>query len=202
MARQNTHDDVIKWKPFPETFSALLALLQDVFFYIIRGCITDSEASDRIFVPVPVFSSTMKMGKNSCYLTTPKNHYMYKTRTMCKTLHITIFTVTSYGRRGVWNHQPFDCLSSSVIRLTSGETSKVCITGLLWWKSQIACGFRSQWALEIEAECRIYASTSNGSWCMGIKGEMSGTVCVTFTWYMHIYELFIASVCFVFCSLL
>ena len=26
--------------------------------------------------------------------------------------------------------------------------------------------------------------TSNGSWCMGIKGEMSGTVCVTFTWWV------------------
>ena len=38
--------------------------------------------------------------------------------------------------------------------------------------------------------------TSNGSWCMGIKGEMSGTVCVTFTWYMYIYELFIAFVFF------
>ena len=45
-------------------------------------------------------------------------------------------------------------------------------------------------------------NTSNGSWCMGIKGEMSGTVCVTFTWYMYIYELFIAFVCFVVCSLL
>ena len=44
--------------------------------------------------------------------------------------------------------------------------------------------------------------TSNGSWCMGIKGEMSGTVCVTFTWYMYIYELFVAFVCFVVCSLL
>ena len=33
----------------------------------------------------------------------------------------------------------------------------------------------------------IYISTSNGSWCMGIKGEMSGTVCVTFTWDMYIY---------------
>ena len=42
--------------------------------------------------------------------------------------------------------------------------------------------------------------TSNGSCCMGIKGEMSGTVCVTFTWdmYIYIYELFIA---FVFCCL-
>ena len=39
---------------------------------------------------------------------------------------------------------------------------------------------------------------------MGIKGEMSGTVCVTFTWYMYIYiyELFIAFVSFVVCSLL
>ena len=46
--------------------------------------------------------------------------------------------------------------------------------------------------------------TSNGSWCIGIKGEMSGTVCVTFTWdiYIYIYELFIAFVCFVVCSLL
>ena len=33
----------------------------------------------------------------------------------------------------------------------------------------------------------ITTSTSNGSWCMGIKGEMSGTVCVTFTWDMYIY---------------
>ena len=31
------------------------------------------------------------------------------------------------------------------------------------------------------------AMTSNGSWCIGIKGEMSGTVCVTFTWDIHIY---------------
>ena len=29
--------------------------------------------------------------------------------------------------------------------------------------------------------------TSNGSWCIGIKGEMSGTVCVTFTWDIYIY---------------
>ena len=50
--------------------------------------------------------------------------------------------------------------------------------------------------------------TSHGSCCMGIKGEMSGTVCVTFTWDMHIYiyiyiyELFIAFVFFCVCSLL
>ena len=39
---------------------------------------------------------------------------------------------------------------------------------------------------------------------MGIKGEMSGTVCVKFTWdmYIYIYELFIAFVSFVVFSLL
>ena len=53
---------------------------------------------------------------------------------------------------------------------------------------------------------REIRDTSNGSWCIGIKGEMSGTVCVTFTWdiyiYIYIYELFIAFDCFVVCSLL
>ena len=41
--------------------------------------------------------------------------------------------------------------------------------------------------------------TSNGSWscwCMGIKGEMSGTVCVTFTWDMYIYIWVVYSLCF------
>ena len=32
--------------------------------------------------------------------------------------------------------------------------------------------------------------TSNGSWCMGIKGEMSGPVCVTFIWYMYIWVVY------------
>ena len=42
--------------------------------------------------------------------------------------------------------------------------------------------------------------TSNGSWCMGIKGEMSGTVCATFTWDMYIYIWVVYSLCF-FCCL-
>ena len=44
--------------------------------------------------------------------------------------------------------------------------------------------------------------TSNRSWCMGIKGEMSGTVCVTFTWdmYIYIYIWVLYSLCF-FCCL-
>ena len=37
-------------------------------------------------------------------------------------------------------------------------------------------------------EFAITFYTSNGSWCIGIKGEMSGTVCVTFTWDIYIYK--------------
>ena len=41
---------------------------------------------------------------------------------------------------------------------------------------------------ELWQECLHHNDvTSNGSWCMCIKGEMSGTVCVTFTWDMYIY---------------
>ena len=54
----------------------------------------------------------------------------------------------------------------------------------------------------IKCQSRSKTWTSNGSWCIGIKGEMSGMVCVTFTWDNYIYELFIAFVCFVVCSLL
>ena len=42
--------------------------------------------------------------------------------------------------------------------------------------------------------------TSNGSWCMGIKGDMSGTVCVTFKWDTYIYIWVVYSLCF-FCCL-
>ena len=42
--------------------------------------------------------------------------------------------------------------------------------------------------------------TSNGSLCMGIKGEMSGMVWVTFTWDMYIYIWVVYSLCF-FCCL-
>ena len=45
-----------------------------------------------------------------------------------------------------------------------------------------------------------YVITSNGSWCIGIKGEMSGTVCVTFTWDIYIYIWVVYSFC-LFCCL-
>ena len=46
----------------------------------------------------------------------------------------------------------------------------------------------------------LTVGTSNRSWCMGIKSEMSGTVCVTFTWDMYIYIWVVYSLCF-FCCL-
>ena len=50
------------------------------------------------------------------------------------------------------------------------------------------------------AHSGLSVTTSNGSWCMGIKGETSGTVCVTFTWDMYIYIWVVYSLCF-FCCL-
>ena len=52
----------------------------------------------------------------------------------------------------------------------------------------------------ISLECLYVIITSNGSWCIGIKGEMSGTVCVTFTWDMYIYIWVVYSFC-LFCCL-
>ena len=51
-----------------------------------------------------------------------------------------------------------------------------------------------------QLEVPSLTSTSNGSWCIGIKGEMSGTVCVTFTWDMYIYIWVVYSFC-LFCCL-
>ena len=48
--------------------------------------------------------------------------------------------------------------------------------------------------------CTAIMKTSNGSWCMGIKDEMSGTVCVTFRWDMYVYIWVVYSLCF-FCCL-
>ena len=52
----------------------------------------------------------------------------------------------------------------------------------------------------IKDKCSTYMDTSNGSWCIGIKGEMSGTVCVTFTWDIYIYIWVVYSFC-LFCCL-
>ena len=38
------------------------------------------------------------------------------------------------------------------------------------------------------------------AWCMGIKGEMSGTVCVTFTWDTYMYMWVVYSFCLFCCS--
>ena len=58
----------------------------------------------------------------------------------------------------------------------------------------------SPWRASYGCLLWVIWNTSNGSWCMGIKGEMSGTVCVTFTWDMYIYIWVGYSLCF-FCCL-
>ena len=63
-------------------------------------------------------------------------------------------------------------------------------------------GSRSQWVniFWIWNQHWLSRKTSNGSWCIGIKGEMSGTVCVTFTWDIYIYIWVAYSFC-LFCCL-
>ena len=52
------------------------------------------------------------------------------------------------------------------------------------WKIKENHDIKSKFAQKLYSERMWYVYiTSNGSWCMGIKGEMSGTVCVTFTWW-------------------
>ena len=69
-------------------------------------------------------------------------------------------------------HKPYKktIIFLPLYRITSCSTHAVCLY----------LGFRVISTREI----------SNGSWCMGIKGEMSGTVCVTFTWYMYIWVVY------------
>ena len=69
----------------------------------------------------------------------------------------------------------------------------VNVTEPHWWQISLGPGNG------LMPDC-IKTVTSNGSWCMGIKGEMSGTVCVTFTWDMYIYIWVVYSLCF-FCCL-
>ena len=128
---------------------------------------------------------------------------------------------------GVSNNQPQDCLLNRLFRRRSNKSSKLRVTGPCeanspWPVNSPHKGpvtvtqkmfpfdnvimtqqiWRPQASTLLPCMIASNRDTSNGSWCMGIKGEMSGTVCVTFTWYMYIYELIIAFVCFVVCSLL
>ena len=88
-------------------------------------------------------------------------------------------------------------LSLVLIRFPSVDEIIMCLIG---WVVEIV-----GYVAKNVDECRIYLwsncnliktfiktflmckDTSNGSWCIGIKGEMSGTVCVTFTWDIYIY---------------
>ena len=69
--------------------------------------------------------------------------------------------------------------------------------------SMMKCNFKkiNNWTTTTYAPTSAFDyttnGTSNGSWCMGIKGEMSGTVCVTFRWDMYIYIWVVYSLCLV-----
>ena len=98
---------------------------------------------------------------------------------------------------GVSNQQPHDCLFNRLFRRRSKKTSKLRVTGLCAGNSPGTGEFPAQIASNPK---NVSPETSNGSWCMGVKGEMSGTVCVTFTWDIYIYIWVVYSFC-LFCCL-
>ena len=93
--------------------------------------------------------------------------------------------------------RPF-CLGLNVLR-ENFNFNTVMVCANICRDHFIAGWIRSKWNFyQIELQWKtlvIWAHdpnelnvwTSNGSWCIGIKGEMSGTVCVTFTWDIYIY---------------
>ena len=85
-----------------------------------------------------------------------------------------------------------DCHPSSVCNISA----LIFLTPVLWF---VMMTYVSK--VHLFASATMYQS-SNGSWCIGIKGEMSGTVCVTFTWdiYIYIYIWVVYSFC-LFCCL-
>ena len=115
-----------------------------------------------------------------------------------------IINISAY----IFCHHVQELANIGPVLVVSGRFWPICVTIFTWptWRRQVQC-FES--AVEFRdfrqtpgTKMASNRETSNGSWCMGIKGDMSGTVCVTFTWDMYTYELFIAFVCFVVCSLL
>ena len=120
----------------------------------------------------------------------------------------TIYSVMMFGFRINLNTQYDNPQLIPVIRRVGPYTDN---DAQYWYQYLVTGTYRWDWSPHLTIllhagqsgfETQKKHTTSNGSWCMGIKGEMSDTVCVTFTWYMYIYELFIAFVCFVVCSLL
>ena len=65
-----------------------------------------------------------------------------------------------------WRHFHFSVIQATQLRIKSSIYNAIKLPSTL--------------------TCTTCTPTSNGSWCIGIKGEMSGTVCVTFTWDIYI----------------
>ena len=102
--------------------------------------------------------------------------------------HITLPALNGHTVLRAWRrYSRTQTLHDGVCKATTPVVKERCVTSQ-WMKVGDVARFGGDfWTYFVVNTFEI----SNGSWCMGIKGEMSGTVCVTFTWYMYIYELFI-----------
>ena len=73
-------------------------------------------------------------------------------------------TMVSQEHRGVSNHWQFICYFNNLFKLTSQKTSKLCITGPLWWESTITGGFLSQRASNMESISILWCQHVGDSW--------------------------------------
>ena len=95
------------------------------------------------------------------------------------------------GRGSVSNHQPHHCLLNRLFRRRSKKTSKLRVTGLCARNSPETGEFPTQRA----NKQRVLMHRHQG-W------NVRHGLCHIYMRYLYIYELFIAFVCFVVCSLL
>ena len=115
---------------------------------------------------------------------------------MTKNVHYWIIETSTVSKYKLITNDKNRIMKISQLRLNPGfrlsnRLSVTCVPNLVVLSLKMG-----DWGIKRE--------TSNGSWCMGIKGEMSDMVCVTFTWYIYIYIYIyiwvVYSLCF-FCCL-
>ena len=126
------HDDVIKWKHFRVTGHLCGE-------FTGHRWIPRTKASE---AELWWFLLNKRLSKQwwGWWLETPSRplwrHCNNEQYAICKTAHADLnVAVTSRECYGVSNHRQLDCLSNSLYRLTSKDTSKLRITGRLWGES-------------------------------------------------------------------
>ena len=162
---QQCHDDVIKWKHF----SRYWPFMREIHRWIPFAKASDAELWCFFFISV--WSSGW--GEHL-----RRYRANYDITAMAFPCHDVTISCTEPSASKQRSNELL--LGNSILEIQSG-----CRDMSNPFKTGIEPNFHSPWLFSSMDFVNEY--TSNGSWCIGIKGEMSGTVCVTFTWDIYIY---------------